>query len=53
MEQTDEELQAWQDKQWMQVALSEAAKAEAAGEVPVGAVLVKDGKQIATGYNLS
>lgn len=37
----------------MQVAMQMAEKAEAAGEVPVGAVLVKDGQQIATGYNLS
>lgn len=42
-----------QDKHWMQVAMAQAAKAEAAGEVPVGAVLVKDGRQIALGYNLS
>ncbi|MGI2078845.1 tRNA adenosine(34) deaminase TadA [Shewanella putrefaciens] len=41
------------DEYWMQVAMQMAEKAEAAGEVPVGAVLVKDGQQIATGYNLS
>ncbi len=37
------------DEYWMQVAMQMAEKAEAAGEVPVGAVLVKDGQQIATG----
>lgn len=41
------------DEHWMQVAMLMAEKAEAEGEVPVGAVLVKDGQQIATGYNLS
>ena len=41
------------DEHWMQVAMQMAEKAEAEGEVPVGAVLVKDGQQIATGYNLS
>ena len=41
------------DEHWMRVAMTMAEKAEAAGEVPVGAVLVKDGQQIAAGYNLS
>lgn len=45
--------QAEQDQYWMQVAMTMAEKAEAQGEVPVGAVLVKDGQQIASGYNLS
>ncbi|MFG0454156.1 tRNA adenosine(34) deaminase TadA [Shewanella mangrovisoli] len=45
--------QARIDEYWMRVAMSMAEKAEAAGEVPVGAVLVKSGQQIATGYNLS
>jgi tRNA(adenine34) deaminase len=40
-----------QDAEWMQLAIAEARKAEATGEVPVGAVLVHDGKLIATGYN--
>ncbi|MGL4638236.1 MAG: tRNA adenosine(34) deaminase TadA [Shewanella sp.] len=53
MAQTEQELVVEQDKHWMQVAMAQAAKAEAAGEVPVGAVLVKDGRQIALGYNLS
>lgn len=41
------------DVYWMRVAMVMAEQAEAEGEVPVGAVLVKDGQQIAVGYNLS
>ena len=36
---------------WMEKALVLARKAEQAGEVPVGAVLVKDNKIIAEGWN--
>ncbi len=36
---------------WMSKALQLAHKAEAAGEVPVGAVLVKDDQLIAEGWN--
>ncbi len=39
------------DQQWMQKALQLAEQAEAAGEVPVGAVIVKDGRLIAEGFN--
>ncbi|MEO6293674.1 MAG: tRNA adenosine(34) deaminase TadA [Burkholderiaceae bacterium] len=39
------------DTSFMQLALQEAQHAAAAGEVPVGAVVVKDGKVIATGRN--
>jgi tRNA(adenine34) deaminase len=39
------------DAQFMQIALTHAREAAAAGEVPVGAVVVKDGKVIATGRN--
>jgi tRNA(adenine34) deaminase len=39
------------DPGFMKVALAEAAKAAARGEVPVGAVLVKDGRVIARGSN--
>lgn len=35
----------------MKEALKEARKAEAKGEVPVGAVVVKDGKIVGRGYN--
>ncbi len=37
--------------EYMKIALAEAAKAAAEGEVPVGAVIVKDGEIIATGRN--
>lgn len=39
------------DIKWMERALELARKAEAAGEVPVGAVLVKDNQIIAEGWN--
>jgi tRNA(adenine34) deaminase len=39
------------DRGFMNAALVEAAKAAAEGEVPVGAVVVRDGKVIARGHN--
>ncbi|WNO59971.1 tRNA adenosine(34) deaminase TadA [Rheinheimera sp. MMS21-TC3] len=39
------------DETWMRHAIDLAAKAEAIGEVPVGAVLVKDNQLIAEGWN--
>jgi tRNA(adenine34) deaminase len=39
------------DIKWMKAALELARKAEAVGEVPVGAVLVKDNQLIAEGWN--
>ena len=39
------------DLDWMQHALTLARKAEAQGEVPVGAVIVKKGELIAEGWN--
>lgn len=39
------------DERYMREALAEAAKAAAAGEVPVGAVLVQDGLIIGRGHN--
>ena len=39
------------DEKFMREALALARRAEAAGEVPVGAVLVKDGAVIASGWN--
>lgn len=41
------------DEKWMAYALSLADKAELENEIPVGAVLVKDDKMIAEGWNLS
>ena len=40
-----------EDEKWMQIAIQEAIKAEKEGEVPVGAVLVKDGMLIAKAHN--
>jgi tRNA(adenine34) deaminase len=37
--------------QWMRVAITEAAKAAALGDIPVGAVAVRDGQIIGRGYN--
>jgi len=39
------------DHQWMQQALSLAGRAESEGEVPVGAVVVRDGELIGEGWN--
>ena len=36
---------------FMQKAIEEAKKAEKIGEIPIGAVIVKEGNVIATGYN--
>ena len=41
------------DNYWMQQAIELAKKAEAQGEIPVGAILVADGKAIAEGWNQS
>ncbi|MBX3016931.1 MAG: tRNA adenosine(34) deaminase TadA [Bdellovibrionaceae bacterium] len=39
------------DAEWMALALKLARKAESRGEVPIGALLVRDGQILATGYN--
>lgn len=41
-----------QDEYWMRQALGLAEKAASRDEVPVGAILVQDGKILASGYNL-
>lgn len=43
--------QAELDRQFMQQAIEQANLAALAGEVPVGAVLVREGKVIAAGFN--
>ena len=40
-----------EDEKWMQIAIHEAIKAEKEDEVPVGAILVKDGLVIAKAHN--
>jgi tRNA(adenine34) deaminase len=44
-------MQAELDRQYMQQAIEQAMLAAAAGEVPVGAVLVRNGKVISKGFN--
>lgn len=39
------------DQKWMKAALVQARKGEQAGEVPVGAVVVKENKMIGFGFN--
>jgi tRNA(adenine34) deaminase len=39
------------DAAWMKLALEQAALAAAAGEVPVGALVIKDGEIIGRGHN--
>jgi len=39
------------DELWMSVALEEAARGAAAGEVPVGAVVVLEGRPVGRGHN--
>jgi len=40
-----------EDEKWMSLALEQAVKAEKEGEVPVGAILVKDGLVVASAHN--
>ncbi|WP_339252634.1 tRNA adenosine(34) deaminase TadA [Sporosarcina sp. FSL W8-0480] len=40
------------DRSFMRIAIEEAKKAKAIGEVPIGAVIVKDGEIIARAHNL-
>lgn len=40
------------DENYMKLALEEAKKAERIGEVPIGAIVVKDGEVIARAHNL-
>lgn len=47
----DQSQDSIQDAVWMRLALDQAQNAWALGEVPVGAVAVKDGQVIATGFN--
>ena len=39
------------DEHWMGLALEEAARAARAGEVPIGAAVVLDGRLLASGHN--
>jgi tRNA(adenine34) deaminase len=46
-----DEQQPAQDQDWMRLALDLAREAERAGEVPVGAVVVTDGRVVGQGRN--
>lgn len=41
-----------EDERWMQEAINQARIAESLGEVPIGAVIVRDGSIVGAGYNL-
>lgn len=41
-----------QDEMWMKEAIAQAHIAESLGEVPIGAVIVREGAIVSTGYNL-
>jgi tRNA(adenine34) deaminase len=45
-------LREQEDRHWMSEAIAEAQKAEQIGEVPIGAVIVKNNEIIGRGYNL-
>jgi tRNA(Arg) A34 adenosine deaminase TadA len=45
------EMQPEEDAAWMERALEQAELAAVAGEVPVGALVIKDGKIIGQGHN--
>ena len=45
------EMQPGEDAAWMKRALEQAELAAAAGEVPVGALVIKDGQIIGQGHN--
>ena len=49
----DNSTEHYTDQDWMIYALSLADKAEVLGEIPVGAVIVKDNKIVGEGWNLS
>src|SRR6478752_1609956 len=48
---TPQPLSSAADEQAMRIALDQAHNAWLVGEVPVGAVIMRDGQVIATGYN--
>ncbi|MGB9122601.1 MAG: tRNA adenosine(34) deaminase TadA [Candidatus Angelobacter sp.] len=45
------DMQPGEDAVWMELALEQARLAAAAGEVPVGALVIKDGEIIGQGHN--
>ncbi len=47
----EQEADATDDERWMRRALAEARAAERHGDVPVGAVVVRDGEVVGAGHN--
>jgi tRNA(adenine34) deaminase len=45
------DMQSGKDASWMELALEQARLAATAGEVPVGALVIKDGEIIGRGHN--
>ncbi|MGI2296882.1 tRNA adenosine(34) deaminase TadA [Paenibacillus sp. GXUN7292] len=45
-------IRTHEDQHWMQAAIAEARLAEQLGEVPIGAVIVREGQIIGRGHNL-
>lgn len=45
-------IRTQEDQHWMQAAIAEARLAEQSGEVPIGAVIVREGQIIGRGHNL-
>jgi len=45
------DMQSGEDAAWMELALEQARLAAAVGEVPVGALVIKDGEIIGRGHN--
>jgi tRNA(adenine34) deaminase len=50
-EENTVDMQSRADAQWMELALEQAAVAGQAGEVPVGALVIKNGEIIGRGHN--
>jgi tRNA(adenine34) deaminase len=50
-EKNPADMQSRADAEWMELALEQAALAGQAGEVPVGALVIKDGEIIGRGHN--
>lgn len=50
-ERSEAEIKAVEHEHWMREALTEAARALATGDVPVGAVAILDGQVIGRGHN--
>ena len=49
--QNPAEMRLREDAAWMELALEQARLAAAAGEVPVGALVIKDGQVLGRGHN--